>query len=365
MKLKLSPVLFLLILTLFALITTVFYRNFAGQDPGTRLMQKIEKMEVGKKRIDEVRKLAELVGPKRAIELLNASSILKYGETHLLSHAIGEVAYKLYRQEALAECAEDYLNGCAHGLILSAISDVGYEGISGLVENCKKYPLFKYQMCLHAAGHSFLAATDYKDLNFALAKCEGLLKSGDENLLFCYNGVFMENTIGEHNGILPEAHPWLKRDDLLFPCNKIERVYLSSCYLNQVNWWTRILFGNIEKMASICNSKVPAEFRNECANSLARVVSTLKKNDLGEIEKDCSYLGDQLEPECIKAIALSAYSIGDESLPFILCRMIDNSNGKESCYEELTVLFSRNEIPEDKRQNLCQQFEKEFQYICQ
>jgi hypothetical protein len=333
---------------------------------GKVMMKKVVSLPVGPERLNLMRDLALKVGPEEAINLLNRSSLPKYGETHLLAHSIGEAAYKMHQKEALPYCQNDYLNGCAHGLILSAIADIGFEGVKEMVYNCQNFSPFKYQMCLHAAGHAFLAVSDYQDLPHALESCDRLKRTEqDSDILHCYNGVFMENSIGEHNGATVNDKPWLKSTDLLFPCNALGEDYKGSCYLNQTGWWFRHFGGDMTKVVSICQQKVPEKNQLNCANDIGRVISTLTQNDLYLVRKGCDLFSDvNLRDECFNAIAQSVFALGDEQLPFTLCREITTTEGKGRCYTQLNYQFTANNLDLEKIDSLCQQFEDSYQQIC-
>ncbi len=333
------------------------------KEEGKVLMREIEKNESSPKRLTLARTLAHKVGPEIAIELLNESPITKFGETHLIAHVIGEVAYEIYEEKALPVCQNDDLNGCSHGVVLTAISDIGLDGVRSMIKHCQTLSIFKNQMCLHATGHALTAEADY-DIFKAISTCDQLGNYKEGDLEHCYIGAFMENVLGDHNGLTPDKHPYLSTTDQMLPCNKVDERYQSSCYLNQATWWYRVNKGDIKKTAQNCNI-LPKTYQLECADNIGRIIGTATKNDLKLIQIQCSYMLQELADQCINSIGKSVFAIGDENLPFQLCPLTTSSEGKKNCYTDLFALMSVNKLSEEKIKQLCLKFEKEYQYTCE
>ncbi|MBP6979587.1 cupredoxin domain-containing protein [Candidatus Curtissbacteria bacterium] len=333
------------------------------KEEGKVLMREIEKNENSPKRLTLTRTLAHKVGPEIAIELLNESPITRFGETHLVSHVIGEVAYEMYEEKALPICQNDELNGCSHGVVMTAISDIGLDGVRSMMQYCQTLSIFKNQMCLHAAGHAFTAEADY-DVFKAIDTCDQLGDYKEDDIKHCYIGVFMENTLGDHNGLTPDRHPFLSENDLFLPCYKFEDKYQSYCYLEQASWWFRVNKGDIKKTAKNCDL-LPDKYQVDCANNIGRIVSTATKNDPKLIQLYCSYMKQKLANLCISAIVNSIFALGDEDTPFSLCQLTSNGEGKKYCYSDLYLLMTINNFSKEKIKQLCLKIEKEYQYVCE
>lgn len=337
-----------------------------SEEEARRMMREIESEANEDKQVEMMKELALKASPTVAVRLLNESSLPIVGQTHLIAHAIGEAAYELYGENALPYCEDDRLNGCSHGLMLKAIPEIGFSGIKEMIKNCRETQThFKYQMCLHAAGHAFTAIATY-DIPAAISRCDALLEfAHEDDVLHCYNGLFMENSIGVHDGIGPFEHPWLSTEDLLKPCNVIEEKYRASCYLNQAGWWLRAL-GSAKKMAEFCTSdQVPENYRDMCANDTGRVISTLVKNDFDRIKENCAYLKPPWDGECLSSIGQSVFAMGDEELPFRFCREVGTQRYKDHCYLELGNLIERNELSAEKTRELCAKFEPDYRRHCE
>lgn len=347
-------------------VVTVYGENNSPyswtKQQGEALMNQIELNQNNPKRLALMRVLAYKVGPEVAIQLLNSSSLTRYGETHLVAHIIGEVAYELYHEKALPFCQNDQLNGCSHGAILTAVSDVGFDGVKKMISYCKTLSAFKNHMCLHAAGHAFTAQADY-DVYAAIKMCDSLEGYEQQDMEHCYNGLFMENVLGDHNGLTPPQHPYLSESDLLLPCNKVDEKYQSGCYLNQASWWYRVFKGDIKKTAGQC-MQIPEDYQRECADSVGRIISTATLNNLILINTNCNYMKESLADKCKNGIAMSVFALSDENLPFKICSMT-SVNGKKECYLDLYSFMKLNDLTQDKISSLCQKIETEYQYVCE
>lgn len=345
-----------------SVITALMVARYTSSSNPGNLIKAVESEKDGDKQVKLMRQLVYEMGPKSAIDFLNNSSIPKSGQAHLLSHQIGEVAYDLYKTNAFDYCEQDMLNGCTHGLIIAAVSDIGFEGVKKMVDNCQKFSTFKRNMCLHASGHGFAALEDY-DIFAALSHCDKLIDPNNQASIHCYNGVFMENAQGEHNGLIPEQHPYLDKENPEKPCNVVGERYRAACYLAQPAWWRFVFDGNTQKTAELCAS-IETRYQDECADSLGRMVFTDFNYELDKIEDNCRFLPGALFDKCLTSIAKFAFSLGNEDFPFMVCGRV-SPNGKELCYIELTEHFREHGVLLRPDSPFCHKIEKEYRYLCE
>ena len=83
---------------------------------------------------------------------------------------------------------------------------------------------FNYYQCEHGLGHGLMLYTGY-ELPLALTMCHGLADEFEQ--VSCSGGVFMEN-LSSSFGLRSR---WLKKDNLLYPCNIVSRQDKLYCYL--------------------------------------------------------------------------------------------------------------------------------------
>ena len=124
-----------------------------------------------------------------------------------------------------------------------------------------------------------------------------------------------------------------------------------------------MLGGDIPQVASMCE-RVSKDYQLQCANNVGRVISTAVANDLSKIERYCGLLPSHLGEECTNAVGQSVFVLGDEVLPFKICKMISSAQGKMSCYGQLAESFKTNRIPAIKMKELCGKFEEKYRYLC-
>lgn len=334
---------------------------FAPKSQGEKVMARIEKEQDPDKQAERIVELSYLVGPDIAVELLNASELPRSGQTHLLAHRIGEIAYELYGIDALPHCQNDMFSGCTHGLILTATADIGFDGIVRMVEQCLSHSPFQYHMCLHGAGHAFLTLSDY-DIFPALENCDELIDRTKPESIHCYNGVFMENVLGDHGGFAPPLHPYVSAVDLNVPCDRVEERYRTACYFNQASWWVQVSQGQLAPVAEQCNS-VPFQYRAACADSFGRVVAS-QSTDERAIRTNCQLLRSELRTACITSVAKAEFAVGDTTLPFALCNTIDAQTARISCASDLISLMRESVENPEQFKILCSQFNEELALLC-
>jgi hypothetical protein len=293
--------------------------------------------------------------------MLNGSKLPKGGQTHLLAHRIGEVAYELYGIDALPHCQNDMFSGCTHGLILTATADVGFDGIVRMVGQCRSQSPFQYHMCLHGAGHAFLTLSDY-DIYPALENCDELIAPEMPESIHCYNGVFMENVLGDHGGFAPPLHPYLSAVDLDVPCNRVGEEYRLSCYFNQASWWVQVFQGQLAPVAKLC-STVPSAYRAACADSFGRVVAS-QSTDERSIYSNCQLLRSESLTACITSVAKAQFAVGDTKLPFSLCNNLESRDSQVTCASALISLMHETVGNPEEIRTLCALFHSELASLC-
>ncbi|MEX2090766.1 MAG: hypothetical protein WD989_01375 [Candidatus Paceibacterota bacterium] len=293
------------------------------------------------------RDLVGKVGPEESINLLNKiqQNDLKYfqmSEIHLLMHVIGEETYKKYGQEAVLMCQDDMLNGCMHGVMLSVFADNGFEGIKNIIESCRSQPPYKFRIrCVHGAGHGFLVASNYRDLPGALKMCDSIENIKEKDLESCYYAVFMENVSGEHDGLVPESHPWLDKDDLFYPCNAVDTRYRDQCYQTQPSWWYQNL-RDIRKTAGLCHN-APPENQEACAAGVALLLHVRNKSyEVDTVLNDCGtyFKNDKFFDACLLITSRAGLARYEFDFARGLCKNIKAEDTQKECHENIQEFLS-------------------------
>ena len=175
-------------------------------------------------------------GPKAAMTLLDErmrSDVAVQADCHRVAHTIGSAALARYRgsvARAFAEGSSSCWSGYYHGILERAFTGAASTAELGRIARglcddalIRRTDWLAYQ-CVHGLGHGLMIHTGY-NLPLSLAICDRLATDWDRTS--CTGGVFMEN-INSSYGV---KSPWLKDDDLVFPCDAVKRRHKLYCYL--------------------------------------------------------------------------------------------------------------------------------------
>ena len=287
-------------------------------------IEKIKTLKSVSEQSKELTKLLERVGPVETQEQMLRSGLPFTGETHLLIHTIGTYTYDKYGLGGLSYCRDYFLSACYHGFIINALADNGLNGVAEAIESCETAGIGVAPQCAHAAGHGFLAWHDY-DLLKALQMCDALGEKVSNFYYFnCYDGTFMENIWGVHNGV-PSEKRWLKDSDIYYPCTdpRIADKYLRGCWSNQATRIYQFYKQDLKKTAEACDAVIHPGYKETCYNNFARQIHPLTKDDNAKVLSLCSYAtGENWKNYCILTILTSAWSVGNRTNVFELCPLL-------------------------------------------
>lgn len=244
--------------------------------------------------------LAYREGPKPALELFRRklSDNAIEADCHRIAHTIGAASLQHYDGDvgkALAEGNAICASGYYHGLLEWKLAGVPKDDVASVARTvCDQTKStagsFVYYQCVHGLGHGLMLYTVY-DLPGALRLCHKLRTDFDR--VSCSGGVFMENQQSSY-GI---TSPWLKKDDLLYPCGIVSRSDKTYCYLlatsrilPQVGWdWG--------KAADWCRRSEKG-FVHLCFQSYGRDASGSSIQDPAKVRDLCGKAGSG-EEECV------------------------------------------------------------------
>lgn len=309
-----------------------------------------------------IKEISELTTTKEALSIISNADLPVDGELHLLTHVVGETLYRRKGPNSLTECNDDQLYGCTHGLLISTMTNEGFETVKNAIMECQNYSLYQYHMCLHAAGHGFLAYTNY-EIDAALQYCDMI--GGDVyDINHCYGGVFMENVHGNHDGQPASTHPSLSVQNPESPCDIISQKYKGACYLNQVGWWVQIFEGDYKRVALYCE-KIPATYQMECANNYGRVLSTTLQNNIEQIVKYCDYLKSEIVPYCVASVASSMAGMTANEKAIRFCVATRSDEAKKICYEAVLDVWAAQSLITNNDKRACDQFPESDRGICE
>ena len=239
-------------------------------------------------------------GPKPALALFEE----KLGEDavkadcHRIAHTIGAASLQHHDGDvgtALAEGNGICASGYYHGLLEWKLADVPKTKVASVARTvCEQTKStsssFVYYQCVHGLGHGLMLYTLY-DLPGALRLCHRLGTNFDQ--VSCSGGVFMENQQSSY-GI---TSPWLKKNDLLYPCGIVSRSDKTYCYLLVTSQILPRVGWDWKKAADWCR-KSEEGFVELCFQSYGRDVSGNSRQDPAKARELCANAGSG-EEQCI------------------------------------------------------------------
>lgn len=249
--------------------------------------------------------LTRTFGTKTALEDLKKEYTTRtdvVNNCHQLAHVIGNTAVDTYGgdiAEAFQHGDSFCWSGYYHGVVERAVKESGKENfiahansLCAGVEGKERYS-FDYYNCVHGLGHGIMAVTD-DELFASLPLCDNL--TGEWERKSCYGGVFMENIMVDNR---VHVAKYLKKDDLMYPCNAVEHVYKEQCYLMQTSYALSQTNYDFTNTFRLCAQVEPA-FRDTCAQSIGRDASGSSVSDVEKTMANCSRAeNDRQEENCI------------------------------------------------------------------
>lgn len=159
------------------------------------------------------------------------------GQCHSIGHVVGQHISAKTFESAMFVCGGRCNFACIHGAIGEAfktsprIEEMHARGVldTTLIQDEGKMLCTEGQSC-HGLGHTLFQIMS--SLSGALGMCDAV-SANESHTWSCYSGVFMENGMINSSSAVSssgEKKEYRDPEDLLFPCNSIERVYRGACY---------------------------------------------------------------------------------------------------------------------------------------
>jgi hypothetical protein len=302
-------------------------------------------------------------GPKVALAQFDAA-IATPGPTeqncHRIAHTIGSAALERFKNkvgQAFAAGSSSCWSGYYHGILEHAFQTEKLQSFTSdeLARISRKFcddPVVRatnwiaYQ-CVHGLGHGLMITTEL-DMPLALESCNKLATDWDKQS--CKGGVFMEN-ISTSYGV---ESKWLKKDDLLYPCNMVKEGDKLYCYLMVTSYVLRQNGWNWDATAELC-TKSDTGWVATCFQSYGRDASGSTRQNAAEILKLCdtaSRHGGQLD--CIIGAAkdmTANYSNGEKAAR--MCDMAPDGF-RHQCYWAVGTISGGFTATADERLRDCQ-----------
>jgi cytochrome c553 len=296
-------------------------------------------------------------GPKPALQLFakRLSEDAVEADCHRIAHTIGAASLQHYDGDvgkALSEGNGICASGYYHGLLEWKLAGVPKEEVAQVARTvCDQTKStassFVYYQCVHGLGHGLMLYTVY-DLPGALRLCHRLVSDFDR--VSCSGGVFMENQQSSY-GI---TSPWLRKDDLLYPCGIVSRSDKTYCYLLVTSQILPRVGWDWKKTADWCR-RSERDFVHLCFQSYGRDASGNSRQDPAKARALCANAGSG-EQECIFGAVRDILNTDPEDLDAArLCELARPADRSHCAYGIGSIVAVKHTDPEAKRAD-CRRF---------
>ncbi len=223
------------------------------------------------------------------------------GNIHDLTHLVGSLIYEEKGFKGLGICSVEFAFGCYHGFLDKAFAK-SLDSLLDAEKACLKLGAKNSNAisgpvasCIHGIGHGVASFYSTNDLKAALKTCRKLT-IGKE---YCFDGVFMEF-------VRNAPQSFFKKDDLLYPCNQLEKefgyTYSFACGRNQPSLLMGRLNIGFDEVTSICLTSDSKPFKEACFDSLG--FSLASQEDVDQVIAGCQKIGiSEFISRCLKAAA--------------------------------------------------------------
>lgn len=202
------------------------------------------------------------------------------GNVHEFAHIIGNAIYSKYGLRGITNCDSAFAFGCYHGVSEKLLQDKGVSIIKDAQQECLKiFPpqeTQNYTGCIHGMGHGLLTF-ESMNVSRALEDCD-ILDFTYRN--FCYDGVFMENSLEAKRGF-DAGHPWKF-------CSDLPEAYQFNCARYQSQFFFDKFNNNIKSVTGNCAKAPNGTLEKTCFESVGYHVTQMAKGNFNKIKEECS-----------------------------------------------------------------------------
>lgn len=133
---------------------------------------------------------------------------------------------------------------------------------------------------------------------------------------------------------------YTKADDPLYPCDILDKKYLSSCYTYQSSYFAILAYWDWRKVSQLC-LKVPDEYQHFCFRVIG-ANQTEYTQDISVIKKECEQLpSSSATAACIAGVvdSFAGRFINDISRIKAFCTIVEDKF-KPTCYKQMGTSIS-------------------------
>jgi hypothetical protein len=175
------------------------------------------------------------------------------------------------------------------------VTKIGPEGLKQNINSiCSKVSgkdthSFNYYNCVHGLGHGVMSIIN-NELFESLEMCD--LLDGEYERQNCYGGVYMENVV--QDGSFGESK-YLKKDNLMYPCDAVESKYKKPCLLMQPTYILSNNHRDFAKTFELCRN-FSGDLLAYCLDGIGREsLDQVENSKNADVEKVCNMGINDLE----------------------------------------------------------------------
>ncbi|HYZ18887.1 MAG TPA: cytochrome c [Gaiellaceae bacterium] len=297
-------------------------------------------------------------GPRKALdelERLSQTNQIVRATCHRIAHMIGAGGLRHFDGNvgnAFVEGTPTCGSGYYHGLLQWKLAGLEEDEVAPVAREACNDPKirknnFIYYQCVHGLGHGLMLYTGL-ELPIALRLCHSLQTEFDQTS--CSGGVFMEN-LSSSFGLRTR---WLKKNNLLYPCNIVshqDKLYcyllVSSRILPAVNW-------NWKKAADWCRRSEPG-WVDVCFQSYGRDASGAAVHNADRTRYYCAQAGSG-EKHCLYGAARDIMNNNSEDPAAAeMCSEV-KQKFRSFCFWGMGTIIGTQHADEAGRRDACARF---------
>ncbi len=320
------------------------------------------------------------IGPEKAQDIL-IQTMPSDARTHMIAHATGRNLYETRGASGIAGCKPYLAGACYHGFMIEMMRDRGLGAAKALVGACVEgLARENWTHCAHAVGHALMVFSGYENLPQALRLCQETFPDSMIDVDLCYNGVFMENSVGNVGNEIPpeDSGRWYKKSDPMYPCNEKaiaeENGHVGCWFMQSQLTLNKGIYprfeGNITKVGDYCLALRDDMDMRICFNGISLYLAGNSRGNFTRVASECAKLDEAHQSPCRWIAAQASYYFGDHDASSPVLNVCKEESGaqKDSCYNVLkgAILWSYSDnalrvkacdgFPEEAYRSSCRTF---------
>lgn len=217
---------------------------------------------------------------------------------HPLAHQIGNAALVFYGTVKKAinagdgSCWSGYIHGVYEKYLVHFKDSQLPEVLRTTCQRNPKDPYaFDYYNCLHGMGHGLVARFG-NDLFKGLPYCAVFKEEWERTN--CATGAFMQNIVVDRT-----MHQSIRLDpkDPMYPCDAVEDMWKTACYLGQTSYVLRQVGYDYGKAFALCD-KIETKYISTCYVSMGRDISGNSHREASKVVELCSLGNPDYQESC-------------------------------------------------------------------